>query len=296
MVDNCANPECSQPFDYRQGRLYCCPVQPVDGPRPANNHGFQHYWLCGLCSETYTFERRVECGIVVTPRSAASLEEPTLLRTSDLGNGLGRCPLRDEVRSLNVTGSRVREKRASTAGSLSIRSGSETQSEIRTKYYRGRGEEEPAMRAMLESGLFGCALLVGPISLASAADKTWAGQISDSICGASHAKMIAIHSGAKMTNADCALACLKAGAKFVFVTGGNVYDISNQNEADLMKAAGRTVRLTGSMNRSTITVSKVAMPTESASKSKYAETRVAGPYVGLFKLFAALTHLRYPYR
>jgi hypothetical protein len=97
-------------------------------------------------------------------------------------------------------------------------------------------------------------------SLASAADKTWTGQISDSMCGASHAKMIAGHAGAKMTNTDCTLACVKAGAKYVFVSGGKVYAISNQDDADLMKHAGHTVRLTGEMNGTTITVSKIAMP------------------------------------
>jgi len=103
-------------------------------------------------------------------------------------------------------------------------------------------------------------LLVGLTSLASAADKTWTGQISDSMCGASHAKMIAAHTGAKMTNRDCTLACVKAGAKYVFVSGGKVYDISNQDDADLMKHAGHTVRLTGEMTGTSIAVSKIAMP------------------------------------
>jgi hypothetical protein len=87
------------------------------------------------------------------------------------------------------------------------------------------------------------------------------GQISDSMCGASHAKMIAGHPGAKMTAASCTLACVKAGAKFVFVSGGKVYSVANQDFADLPKQAGHTVRLTGEVNGDTITVSKVAMRT-----------------------------------
>jgi hypothetical protein len=79
------------------------------------------------------------------------------------------------------------------------------------------------------------------------------------MCGASHAKMIAAHPGAKMTAASCALACVKGGAKFVFVSGGKVYNVSNQDFADLSKEAGRTVRLTGEFNGDTITVSKIAM-------------------------------------
>jgi hypothetical protein len=151
------------------------------------------------------------------------------------------------------------------------------------------------MRAMLK-GLFCFGLLAGMTSLALAADKTWTGQISDSMCGTSHAKMITADPSSKMTDADCTLACVKTGAKFVFATGRKVYDISNQDEADLMKGAGRTVRLTGSRNGNTITVSKIAMPTEIAEKSKHNKTRVADPYVGLFALFDAVAHIRYPYR
>lgn len=115
------------------------------------------------------------------------------------------------------------------------------------------------MKRILQ-GLCCLGLLLGLTSLASAADKTWTGQISDSNCGASHAKMMAGHPGAKMTAADCTLACVKAGAKYVFVSGGKVYAISNQDDADLMKHAGHTVRLTGEMSGDTITVSKIAMP------------------------------------
>src|SRR5579871_6667679 len=115
------------------------------------------------------------------------------------------------------------------------------------------------MKSILQ-GLCCLGLLVGLTSLTSAADKTWTGQISDSMCGASHAKMIVGHTGAKMTNTDCTLACVKAGAKYVFVSGGKVYDIANQDDADLMKHAGHTVRLTGEMKGNSITVSKIVMP------------------------------------
>jgi hypothetical protein len=63
-----------------------------------------------------------------------------------------------------------------------------------------------------------------------------------------------------MTDRDCTLACAKAGAKYVFVTGGKVYSIANQNDPDLQTHAGHTVRLTGEMKGDTITVSKIVMP------------------------------------
>lgn len=104
-------------------------------------------------------------------------------------------------------------------------------------------------------------LLFGLTLFASAADMTWTGKISDSMCGASHAKMIAAHGGAsKMTDRDCTLACTKAGAKYVFVMGGKVYNIENQDLAALQTHAGHSVRLTGEMKGDTITVSKIVMP------------------------------------
>jgi len=102
-----------------------------------------------------------------------------------------------------------------------------------------------------------CLALAG---FASAADQTWTGKISDSMCGASHAKMMAAHPGAKMTDRDCTLACTKAGGKYVFVTGGRVYNIANQDDTALQTHAGHTVRLTGEMKGDTITVSKIVMP------------------------------------
>jgi hypothetical protein len=100
-------------------------------------------------------------------------------------------------------------------------------------------------------------LWVGLASFASAADKTWTGQISDSMCGASHQKMTSAHAG--MTDRDCALACVKGGGKYVFVSDGKVYKIANQDLALLQMHAGHTVQLTGDMKGDTITVSNITM-------------------------------------
>jgi hypothetical protein len=121
-------------------------------------------------------------------------------------------------------------------------------------------EGEQIMKSVFR-GLCCIGLLLVLTAFASAADMTWTGKISDSMCGASHAKMMAAHGGAaKMTDRDCTLACTKAGGKYVFVTGGKVYNIANQSDANLQTHAGHTVRLTGEMKGDTITVSKIAMP------------------------------------
>ena len=93
-------------------------------------------------------------------------------------------------------------------------------------------------------------------STAFAAEQTWTGKISDSMCGAHH-KTASEH-GKKMTDAECTKACVKEGAKYVFVHKGKVLQIANQDFADLEKDAGKTVKLTGELAGDTITVSKIA--------------------------------------
>ena len=92
---------------------------------------------------------------------------------------------------------------------------------------------------------------------AFAASKTLTGKISDSMCGASHKKMAAQHGG-NVSDAACTEACVKAGGKYVFVSGGKVYTIANQDEKDLALNAGKTVTLTGDLQGTTVTVSKIA--------------------------------------
>ena len=86
---------------------------------------------------------------------------------------------------------------------------------------------------------------------------SWTGEISDSACGASHAKMMAEHKDLK-TDRDCTLGCVKAGSKYVLVSDGKVYQIENQTLPALQQRAGQMVEVTGDMKGDTITVSKIA--------------------------------------
>ena len=94
-----------------------------------------------------------------------------------------------------------------------------------------------------------------------AASGTWNGTISDSMCGAKHPG--GEHDGKKMTDADCAKACVNEhGGKYVFVSEGKVYTIANQDFAPLKDHAGHKVALSGEMKGESITVSKIEMPAE----------------------------------
>ena len=111
---------------------------------------------------------------------------------------------------------------------------------------------------MIRKALFFSVLVLSLASMAFAADQTWAGKISDSKCGASHSSME--HDGKKMSDRQCTAACIKGGAKYVFVSSeGKVYDVDNQDFAGLPVHAGHSVNLTGAMTGDTIHVSKIEM-------------------------------------
>ena len=90
-----------------------------------------------------------------------------------------------------------------------------------------------------------------------AADQTWTGQISDSLCGAKHEE--AAEGQGKMPDRDCTLACVRGGSKFVLLVDGKMFQIANQDLADLKTHAGHKVKLTGELKGDTITVSKIEM-------------------------------------
>ena len=91
-----------------------------------------------------------------------------------------------------------------------------------------------------------------------AAEKTWNGTISDSMCGMKHGS--AAEHGTQESDADCTKSCVEKGAKYVFVSNGKVYKIDNQDFAALKDHAGHKVALTGEMKGDSITVSKIDMP------------------------------------
>ena len=108
-----------------------------------------------------------------------------------------------------------------------------------------------SLSTFVVSLLFAVSTLVG-------ADQTWTGKIGDSTCGAAH-KSAAEHGGKKMSDRDCTLACVQHGGKYIFVSEGKVYNIENQELADLKNHAGHTVKITGEMTGDTIKVKKVVM-------------------------------------
>ena len=93
---------------------------------------------------------------------------------------------------------------------------------------------------------------------ARAAEETWKGTISDSMCAAKHSADK--HGDKAADHASCVQKCVDKGGQYVFLTGDKVFKVTNQSFAGLKTHAGQEVMLTGELKGEAITVSKVAPP------------------------------------
>jgi hypothetical protein len=95
-------------------------------------------------------------------------------------------------------------------------------------------------------------LMVAAAVMPIAAQQTFTGRLSDSMCGATHAAT------GELTDRQCLLACIKALKKYVLVDQNNhVLPIANQDAMGLPLYAGRPVKLTGELNGDAVFVTKV---------------------------------------
>lgn len=95
-------------------------------------------------------------------------------------------------------------------------------------------------------------------------DQIITGLITDSMCAQSHAANIEHargNSGKAMTEKECTVGCvMRRGQKYVLVSAGKVYQISNQTYGALATYAAENVKLTGKLAGDTIMVSNIAPP------------------------------------
>lgn len=90
-----------------------------------------------------------------------------------------------------------------------------------------------------------------PANADAAMGKTFAGVITDSICGARHA------SGSGKSPAECARACVRKGSNYMLVDGNKIYML-NGSGPEIDKLAGQRVSVAGTIDGKTITVSSVS--------------------------------------
>ena len=93
-------------------------------------------------------------------------------------------------------------------------------------------------------------VMIAAASLLAAADKTFTGTVTDSMCGKDHSAM-------KMgTDAKCTVACVKAGARYALYDGKKTYTLSDRTAPE--KFAGQKVTVTGSVDKAgTLQVTKI---------------------------------------
>ncbi len=96
--------------------------------------------------------------------------------------------------------------------------------------------------------VFGC--------LAWAEDKAIYGTVSDSHCGVKHAT-------ANAAGAPCVEHCVSGGAKYILVSEGKVYQLDAQDKFKGM--GGKAVKVMGSVNGDSITVTDVTVATPPSS-------------------------------
>ena len=77
----------------------------------------------------------------------------------------------------------------------------------------------------------------------------WTGYISDAACGASNAND-------SQASKDCAKRCVKSGSAPVFVVDGKVITIADPKK--VMDFVGEKVKVSGKLEKNTLTVEKIA--------------------------------------
>jgi hypothetical protein len=108
-------------------------------------------------------------------------------------------------------------------------------------------------KLLLATAAFALATATTPF----AAEQSWTGKISDSACGAKHEE--AAEGQGVMADRECTQACVRGGSRYVLVADGKVLQIANQDNKELATHAGHTVKITGDLKGSEITVSRVEM-------------------------------------
>jgi hypothetical protein len=99
---------------------------------------------------------------------------------------------------------------------------------------------------MSKRSFFSAIAILATVSCAVAAGTTWTGKITDAMCDKDHSMMAT--GGKQPDPKECTLACVKSGSKFVFVSSGKVYEISNQDLPALKTYAGTNVQLSGELS------------------------------------------------
>ncbi len=93
--------------------------------------------------------------------------------------------------------------------------------------------------------------IFGSYELQGAAEQTWNGLVSDSMCKDDH--------GGEVDPKECTTKCVRSGEKYVLMVDGytKVLPIVNQDFPDLAAHAGDTVKATGELRDGAVFLTKL---------------------------------------
>lgn len=106
-------------------------------------------------------------------------------------------------------------------------------------------------RSMWIAALALSVAVAGSYELQGAAEQTWNGIVSDSMCKDDH--------GGEVDPKECTLKCVRNGDKYVLMVDGyrTAMPIANQDFPDLAAHAGDTVKATGELRDGAIFLTKL---------------------------------------
>lgn len=99
---------------------------------------------------------------------------------------------------------------------------------------------------------------MNPAAIKTETKEAWNGQISDSMCGATHRKRD-FTTGLNLSDRECTLFCVENGAQFVFVNAGHVYKIDNQDFAALPEHAGHSADVSGVLTGDSLHITAIQL-------------------------------------
>lgn len=80
MVSHCANPKCAKPLHYlRDGRVFVFDVADKIGANGKRTRRMEHFWLCGVCSQTMVMEQSTD-GVRLVMRPQTRLRNEMMVR------------------------------------------------------------------------------------------------------------------------------------------------------------------------------------------------------------------------
>jgi hypothetical protein len=80
MLSKCANPKCTELFDFRRGRFFRLHSLNAPGHSFSGAASLHHFWLCDKCAEQYVLELETDDHAVLRsfgiPRSLLRRDYP----------------------------------------------------------------------------------------------------------------------------------------------------------------------------------------------------------------------------